>query len=501
MHNHHRMRILLHVVISGLLVVQSWSACSLSTEELEALDPNLVNMKYDLGEGEQNYLAYITPDVSTFYKDDPPSSQPVVPKHKGKGAKFINLSNETVLVYWEPKLNDFDKGDAMVIRTVPPFSAKGTSTYPGHSFVFAKDDDTPLERFVVDRSTETLHPYDPYYVDNDDEVALKQRIAQELSPSEQPLYWKWRNTLRFDQYYHNVTGRSYMASFPRAPPMHYMWPAQYFDQEHWITTRERHFVKALPAEMSKPTTLRQLDDNELVALADYRTPGEDSLNMTLRVLSGAPRVFEISNFLSTIEVQHILEIAQASTLDESTLGDEKSKSRKVRTSRNSWVARRESPVIDAIYRRAADLMRIDEGLMRKRAPTEIANVPEGRPFTDKSIAEELQLVHYSEGQEYQTHHDFAYAPSTESTGSARFATLLLYLNDDMEGGETSFPKFLNAHTFLELKVKPEIGKAVLFYSQLPDGNMDEFSQHKAHIVRENYKWLINLWVWDPVRYS
>jgi prolyl 4-hydroxylase len=242
-----------------------------------------------------------------------------------------------------------------------------------------------------------------------------------------------------------------------------------------------------------------MEQEEPVQLEEYRTPGEDFLNMTLRALSCAPRVFEISNFLSTVEVEHILEIADATTLGESTLGDEKSTSRKVRTSRNSWVARHKSPVVDAIYRRAADLMRIDEALMRHRSPEEVPIVPEDRPYTDKSIAEELQLVHYSPGQEYQTHHDFAFSPLSDPTDSARFATLLLYLNDDLEGGETSFPKFLNAHTFLELKVKPEIGKAVLFYSQLPDGNMDEFSQHKAHVVRQNYKWLINLWVWDPVR--
>jgi len=42
---------------------------------------------------------------------------------------------------------------------------------------------------------------------------------------------------------------------------------------------------------------------------------------------------------------------------------------------------------------------------------------------------------------------------------------------------------------------PEIGKAVLFYSQLPDGNLDDFSQHAALPVTEGEKWLINLWVW------
>jgi prolyl 4-hydroxylase len=187
------------------------------------------------------------------------------------------------------------------------------------------------------------------------------------------------------------------------------------------------------------------------------------------------------------------------TLKESLLGDEQSTSRTTRTSSNTWVRRSQSAVIDTIYRRAADLMRIDEALMRPRAENEEFSIPPDRPSINHSIAEDLQLVHYAPGQEYQTHHDFGYQPLSDDADPARFATLLLYLNDDLEGGETSFPKFSNAHTFLELKVKPEIGKAVLFYSQLPDGNMDELSQHRAHPVRIGEKWLVNLWVWDPLK--
>jgi prolyl 4-hydroxylase len=77
---------------------------------------------------------------------------------------------------------------------------------------------------------------------------------------------------------------------------------------------------------------------------------------------------------------------------------------------------------------------------------------------------------------------------------SRFATLLLYLNDGMEGGETSFPKWRNAHSSEALHVKPEKGKAVLFYSLLPDGNYDDLSEHAALPVKQGEKWLANLWV-------
>jgi prolyl 4-hydroxylase len=237
-----------------------------------------------------------------------------------------------------------------------------------------------------------------------------------------------------------------------------------------------------------------LKEEDERALAEYRTPDQYTLNMTLKVLSVAPRVFEIKNFLSRTEVDHILKLAGGVTLARSSVGDvgagkskAESKQTETRTSFNSWVQRGESPIIDAIYRRAADLMRIDEALLRKRDSTE-------RPDYESlgSLAEHLQLVHYDPGQQYTAHHDFGFSDLSDLQG-ARFGTLLLYLNDEgLVGGETTFPRWVNAETFDTLKVKPEEGKAVLFYSQLPDGNLDDFSQHSAEKPRAGEKWLINL---------
>jgi prolyl 4-hydroxylase len=125
------------------------------------------------------------------------------------------------------------------------------------------------------------------------------------------------------------------------------------------------------------------------------------------------------------------------------------------------------------------------------------------------------------------HHDFGYARIDDTHQSARFATLLLYLNEPEAGGETSFPRWQNAEvnlvsccfrskhsnrialfhshsfsfalrfalhnfkSFDQLKVPPESGKAVLFYSQLPDGNLDDFSHHAALPVKKGEKWLVS----------
>jgi prolyl 4-hydroxylase len=147
---------------------------------------------------------------------------------------------------------------------------------------------------------------------------------------------------------------------------------------------------------------RRLDNNAPRMLQEYRNRDGAFLNMTLKVMSIAPKVYEINNFLSDAEVEHILKLAQGIDLRLSSTGDSKrgeevveENSRRTRTSYNSWVPREKSPIIDSIYRRAADLMRIDEALLRHRSKDERPDV-----IGQQSMGEQLQLVHYDIGQEY-----------------------------------------------------------------------------------------------------
>ena len=122
--------------------------------------------------------------------------------------------------------------------------------------------------------------------------------------------------------------------------------------------------------------------------------------MTLKVLSVRPRTIEISNFLSEVEVDHIVEYAKNANMQKSTVGQgAKRKQDSVRTSYNTWVPRETDQIFDAVYRRAADLLRIDEALFRHR-DGERPDWP-----NNKTIGEDLQLVHYNVKQEYTAHHD------------------------------------------------------------------------------------------------
>ena len=490
-----------------------WSSCADTSR-----DPNLKEFTYDVGDGPQTTLVYVEPDLNTFYRDENggPSQRKyrrVKPAFNGLAGKFINMSNKHLDFYWESA----EGGTAHLMRHYTPFSTGGTGTFPTHRFFLAdpEKNDERVNLWIVGQYPDNLYVYDPYLVEGDPQQTELNLMA--LSKKEREQYDKWKKTLLYNDQYKDFTGRSYLANYgddgPRPPSKHFMWRADYFGQEHWVTTKETHFVDLPPmeelGEVEEVGAARILKDSDPRHFQEYRETDDSGqplayMNMTLKALSCAPRVFEIKNFLSQEEVNHILELAGEIELDVSTTGDVGSNGRggkkvdrverktKVRTSRNSWVARETSPIVDAIYRRAADLARIDEALLRKRGPQE---VPELK--YKGSISETLQLVHYDARQEYTAHHDFGYSHIDDARQSARYATILFYLNDDMVGGETAFPRYVNGKSFHELKVKPEAGKAILFYDQLPDGNYDDFSQHAAKPVIKGEKWLINLWIWDP----
>lgn len=75
----------------------------------------------------------------------------------------------------------------------------------------------------------------------------------------------------------------------------------------------------------------------------------------------------------------------------------------------------------------------------------------------------------------------------------------MYLKDVESGGETSFPRWRNAETGEAINVKPEKGKAMIFYMVNPDGNLDDLTHHAALPVIKGEKFFANLWIWDPIR--
>ena len=109
--------------------------------------------------------------------------------------------------------------------------------------------------------------------------------------------------------------------------------------------------------------------------------------------------------------------------------------------------------------------------------------------------EHLQGQLYEEGQYFKPHQDFFSGPAYDKhclASGNRTHTLMIYLNDDFEGGGTNF---LNLNTI----VKPEQGKAVA-WENMSDGECLESAMHEGMPIIKGKKYIITSWwrenIWD-----
>lgn len=110
-----------------------------------------------------------------------------------------------------------------------------------------------------------------------------------------------------------------------------------------------------------------------------------------------------------------------------------------------------------------------------------------------SHQEPTNILHYSPGQEYRPHFDFIdpgvahFARELQTVGQ-RTVTFLIYLNDDYEGGATTFPR-------LNWSFKGKTGDALAFWN-VTDGSPDPRTLHAGTPTTNGIKWLFSKWVRD-----
>lgn len=106
--------------------------------------------------------------------------------------------------------------------------------------------------------------------------------------------------------------------------------------------------------------------------------------------------------------------------------------------------------------------------------------------------EPLQMLHYGVGGEYLAHQDY-FDPADPGSqvltrvGGQRVATLVIYLNNVAEGGDTNFPE-------LELSVRPKKGSAVYFEYMNAAGQLDSRCLHAGTPVGKGEKWIATKWL-------
>ena len=220
-------------------------------------------------------------------------------------------------------------------------------------------------------------------------------------------------------------------------------------------------------------------------------------DVLLETMSLQPLVFEISNFLSIEECDHIINLAKpymgksvVSHMD----GDEGKADTTWRTSTTHFLTRGQTNLAKNIERRIFDATRV--------------------PITH---GEGTQVLRYEKWQHYYTHHDYfepARYTNSKSTlhmiengAKNRLATVFWYMSDVTKGGHTNFPRSggkprPSGNTCEQgLLVKPVKGKVIVFFNMLPDGELDDFSLHAGCNVESNdVKWSANKWLWNkPTR--
>ena len=177
-----------------------------------------------------------------------------------------------------------------------------------------------------------------------------------------------------------------------------------------------------------------------------------------------PHVFK--NIITPDEANYILSKA-IPLFEESTILSGINSS--VRKSKTAWLYH-DDPVVYNIYSR-----------LSKQFNFEIPNT------------EPLQIVKYEPGGYYNEHHDSCcddndHCKDFYSNGGQRKLTILVYLNDDFEGGATYFPK-------LDLSIKAPKYGAVIFH---PLDDNDELCHplalHKGTEVTFGVKYICNIWV-------
>ena len=106
-----------------------------------------------------------------------------------------------------------------------------------------------------------------------------------LSTDERQKYLLQKRNLEFAAEYKKFTSREWLSLYPkRPPPMHKMWPADYFSQTHWVVTNEAHFDQLPPSELLNPINKNDMyleskrrrvesskGNNPGTALQDYRS--------------------------------------------------------------------------------------------------------------------------------------------------------------------------------------------------------------------------------------
>lgn len=211
-----------------------------------------------------------------------------------------------------------------------------------------------------------------------------------------------------------------------------------------------------------PRSPRAALQRRLIEAMDLDGDGFPARPVAARTISDAPHAAVAEAFLTAAECTYLRAVAEPA-LQPSEVADPatgKMIPHPVRTSDAAMFGVfAEDLVVNAINRRIAALS---------------GTAPEqGEP---------LQVLRYRPGAEYKPHMDALPAEPNQ-----RVLTVLIYLSDDYEGGETCFMR-------TGLSFRGRTGDALLFRNSGADGRPDPMALHAGRPVTSGIKYLASRWI-------
>ncbi|KAK7376170.1 hypothetical protein VNO78_35024 [Psophocarpus tetragonolobus] len=232
--------------------------------------------------------------------------------------------------------------------------------------------------------------------------------------------------------------------------------------------------------LSKPNHLNSIARNTHVEAEQHH-----HRERWVEIISWEPRAFLYHNFLTKEECEYLVSIATPNMRKSEVVDNEtgKSKDSRVRTSSGAFLVRGRDKIVRNIEKKIAEFS-----------------------FIPIEHGEGLHVLHYEVGQKYDPHFDYFMDEFNTKNGGQRIATMLMYISDVEEGGETVFPNakgnFSSVPWWNELSdcgkkglsIKPKMGDALLFWSMKPDGTLDPLSLHGSCPVIKGNKWSCTKWM-------
>jgi len=105
-----------------------------------------------------------------------------------------------------------------------------------------------------------------------------------------------------------------------------------------------------------------------------------------------------------------------------------------------------------------------------------------KPFkglTATGVNERFRVYRYVAGQFFDWHQDGEFQ---RPDGSVSKFTMMIYLNDAMDGGGTSFADVFSPHVFADFTIEPAMGKALIFHHPLAHRG-DPINSGEKYVLR------------------